>query len=82
LTTRHFANYQAGEAYGLNTTPARFRLRSLCAQTPVRNLFLTGQDVATLGVTGALFGGAVAASAILHRNLVGAVTRPAAAQAA
>jgi len=30
-----------------------------------------------LGVTGALFGGAVAASAILHRNLVGAVTRPA-----
>jgi all-trans-retinol 13,14-reductase len=82
LTTRHFANYQAGEAYGLNTTPARFRLRSLCAQTPVRNLFLTGQDVATLGVTGALFGGAVAASAILHRNLVGAITRPLAARAA
>jgi all-trans-retinol 13,14-reductase len=82
LTTRHFANYQAGEAYGLNATPARFRLRSLCAQTPVRNLFLTGQDVATLGVTGALFGGAIAASAILRRNLVGAITRPAGARAA
>lgn len=82
LTTRHFANYQAGEAYGLSATPARFRLRSLCAQTPVRNLFLTGQDVTSLGVTGALFGGVVAASAILRRNLIGAVTRPAAARAA
>ncbi|MGD0298298.1 MAG: NAD(P)/FAD-dependent oxidoreductase [Bryobacteraceae bacterium] len=82
LTTRHFANYQAGEAYGLSATPARFRLRSLCAQTPVRNLFLTGQDVATLGVTGALFGGAIAASAILRRNLVGVITRPLAARAA
>ena len=82
LTTRHFANYQAGEAYGLSVTPARFRLRGLCAQTPVRNLFLTGQDVTLLGVTGALFGGVVAASAILRRNLVGVVTKPSAAQAA
>jgi len=76
LTTRHFANYQAGEAYGLSATPTRFRLRSLCAQTPVRNLFLTGQDVTMLGVTGALFGGVVAASAILGRNLVAKVTKP------
>jgi all-trans-retinol 13,14-reductase len=82
LSTRHFAGYQAGEAYGLTCTPARFRLRSLSAQTPVRNLFLTGQDVAMLGVTGALFGGVIAASAILGRNLVARVTKPLAAQAA
>lgn len=82
LTTRHFANYQAGEAYGLNATPARFRLRCLCPQTPVRNLFLTGQDVAMLGVTGAMFGGVLAASAILRRNLAGLVTHPAASKAA
>lgn len=82
VTTRHFANYQAGEAYGLSATPERFRLRSLCAQTPVRNLFLTGQDLTLLGVTGALFGGVVAASAILRRNLAGTVTRPLAARAA
>jgi all-trans-retinol 13,14-reductase len=82
LTTRHFSNYQQGEAYGLPATPARFRLRSLAAQTPVRNLFLTGQDVTSLGVTGALFGGAVAASAILRRNLASAISRPAAARAA
>ncbi|HYL77472.1 MAG TPA: NAD(P)/FAD-dependent oxidoreductase [Bryobacteraceae bacterium] len=75
LSTRHFSNYPGGEAYGLSATPARFRLRSLCAQTPVPNLFLTGQDVAMLGVTGALFGGVVAASAILKRNLVAKVTK-------
>ena len=82
LTTRHFSNHQQGEAYGLSATPARFRLRSLCAQTPVRNLLLTGQDVTSLGVTGALFGGAVAASAILRRNLVTAISRSTASRAA
>ncbi len=75
LSTRHFSNYQAGEAYGLSATPSRFRLHSLSAQTPVPNLFLTGQDVAMLGVTGAMFGGVVAASAILKRNLVTKVTK-------
>jgi all-trans-retinol 13,14-reductase len=82
LSTRHFSNHQGGEAYGLNVTPARFRLRSLSAQTPVPNLFLTGSDVALLGVTGAMFGGIIAASAILGRNLVGKVTKAATAEAA
>ncbi len=77
LTTRHFMNYSHGEAYGLAATPERFRLRSLTPHTTVRNLYLTGQDVTTLGVSGALFGGAVAASAILGRNLTSAITKPA-----
>ena len=77
LTTRHFMNYSRGEAYGLASTPERFRLRSLTPQTSVRNLYLTGQDVASLGVAGALFGGAITASAILGRNLVSAITKPA-----
>jgi len=76
LSTRHFANYQHGEIYGLSATPARFRVRSLGVRTPVRNLFLTGSDACTLGVAGALFGGVMAASAILRRNLMGKVSRP------
>jgi len=76
LTTRHFMNYAQGEAYGLAATPERFRLRSLTPRTSVRNLYLTGQDVTTLGVAGALFGGVVAASAILRRNLMSVVTKP------
>jgi all-trans-retinol 13,14-reductase len=75
LTTRHFMNYPRGEAYGLDATPDRFRLRWLTPKTPIRNLFLTGQDVVSLGVAGALFGGAVTASAILGRNLVSKITK-------
>jgi all-trans-retinol 13,14-reductase len=77
LTTRHFMNYQQGEAYGLAATPERFRLRSLTPHTSIRNLYLTGQDVVSLGVAGALFGGVTAASAVLSRNLMSTVTKPA-----
>jgi all-trans-retinol 13,14-reductase len=69
LSTRHFMNYGQGEIYGLSATPARYGLRELGARTPVRGLLLTGQDVASLGVAGALFGGVVSASAALKRNL-------------
>ena len=34
LSTRHFMNYQRGEAYGVSATPARFRLRCL-TPTPI-----------------------------------------------
>ena len=71
LSTRYFMNYQQGEMYGLGGTPERFRLRCLTPKTPIRQLYLTGQDVSTLGVTGALFGGVLTASAILRRNLMG-----------
>ena len=76
LTTRHFMNHPRGEAYGLAATPERFGLRSLTPHSSVRNLYLTGQDVTTLGVAGALFGGVVAVSAILGRNLMSVVTKP------
>jgi all-trans-retinol 13,14-reductase len=69
LSTRHFANYQHGEIYGLSATPARFRLRSLGARTPVGSLFLTGADTCSLGVAGAMYGGVITASAVLKRNL-------------
>jgi all-trans-retinol 13,14-reductase len=77
LTTRHFMNYRQGEAYGLAATPERFRARSLTPHTSVKNLYLTGQDVASMGVTGAMMGGVMTASAILGRNLVSKVTKPA-----
>ena len=76
LSTRHFANYYEGEIYGLSAVPARFRWRGLGARTPIRGLYLTGADVTTLGVTGALFGAVVTASLALGRNLMASVTRP------
>jgi all-trans-retinol 13,14-reductase len=76
VTTRHFMNYGQGEIYGVAATPARYGLRGLGARTPIRGLYLTGQDVASLGVVGALFGGVTSASAVLGKNLMGAVTKP------
>jgi all-trans-retinol 13,14-reductase len=70
LSTRNFANYHQGQIYGSAATPARFRTRALGPRTPVRNLYLTGVDVAVLGVAGALAGGALAASAVLRRNVM------------
>ncbi len=73
LSTRHFANYGRGELYGLAHNPARFEARFLRPRTPVRNLFLTGQDITTCGVAGAMAAGVLCASAILRRNLFGSV---------
>jgi all-trans-retinol 13,14-reductase len=75
VTTRHFMNYSHGEIYGIASTPARFRIRGLGARTPIRGLYLTGQDVSSLGVVGALYGGVISASAALGRNLLSA-TKP------
>ena len=69
LTTRHFTNYARGEIYGIAHTPDRFRSRALVPRTPVRGLYMTGQDAAVCGVVGAMSGGVCAVSAILRRNM-------------
>ena len=69
LTIRDLANYQQGEMYGVYHTPQRFRQRWLKPRTKIKNLFLTGQDVTTAGVTSALFSGLLTASAVLNKNL-------------
>ncbi|MGK5093092.1 NAD(P)/FAD-dependent oxidoreductase [Deltaproteobacteria bacterium TL4] len=70
LSTKHFANYPKGEIYGLSHGPGRFRQQWLRPQTPIKNLYLTGQDVATAGVGGALMGGVLTASTLLKHNLI------------
>jgi all-trans-retinol 13,14-reductase len=69
LSTRHFSGHPHGEMYGLSFTPERFRIR-LRAETPIRGLFLTGQDLVMGGAVGALYGGVMSASAVLRRNLL------------
>ncbi len=70
LSTRHFMNYESGEIYGLEHTPARFALRSLRPQTRIKGLFLTGQDVVTVGVAGALYSGVLTATTILKKSVI------------
>ena len=75
LSTRTFAGYEKGEIYGIEHSPARFLEMSLRPRTPIRGLFLTGQDVACCGIAGALAGGFLTASAILGRNLLSKAAR-------
>jgi len=75
LSTRKFVGHETGAMYGLAHTPARFRQRCLRAHTPVRGLYLTGQDVTVASITGALLGGVVAASAVLKSNMLSHIVR-------
>jgi all-trans-retinol 13,14-reductase len=72
LSTTAFTGARQGAIYGLETTPRRFLTTSLRAKTPVPGLYLTGQDVTTPGVVGAMMGGLLAAAAVeprIHRHL-------------
>ena len=70
LSTQNFCNYAQGEIYGLQHTPDRFDERWLKPQTPIKKLYLTGQDVATAGVGGAMMGGVLCAISILGKNMM------------
>jgi all-trans-retinol 13,14-reductase len=74
LSTRHFAGHPHGEIYGLEATPRRFEA-DIPIRAPLPGLFLTGADAATSGLTGALAGGALCASAILKENAMAAISK-------
>lgn len=75
LSTKNFAAHPQGEIYGLAHTPRRFEQRWLRPRTPVPGLYLTGADVASCGVMGALMGGMICSSAVLQKNVVGQVLK-------
>lgn len=70
LTTQHFAGYSRGELYGLDHTPQRLRQGFLKPATPIPGLYLTGQDVVTCGVAGAMFAGVLTASTLQRGTLM------------
>ena len=70
LTTQNFVNYKEGEIYGIDHTPERFKQKFLQPKTPIKRFYLTGQDIVTARVGGAMFSGVVTASAMVGKNLV------------
>ena len=73
LTHDYYINSTKGEIYGLDHTRDRFdfeKAMTVRPDTPIRNLYLTGQDVFTCGFIGAAFGGLITASKVLDRLLI------------
>ncbi len=68
LSTSWFQQALQGEIYGLDHDVERFRQDWLHPVTPVPGLYLTGQDVVSAGVGGALMGGFLTTSAMLGRD--------------
>ena len=75
LSTQNFAAHQGGAIYGLSHTPDRFQARWLRPRTPIKGLYLTGADVVTAGVMGALMGGMMCSSAVLKGNVLSQVLK-------
>jgi len=65
LTNMYYLNRP--DSYGLEHTPAHYSgaLTKLRPQTNIPGLFVTGQDVASVGIVGALNGGILTAHALL-----------------
>lgn len=59
ITTEHFASHPRGSIYGVPCTPERFVAAEapFCDPvSPVKNLYLTGADVSSPGIAGAMMG--------------------------
>jgi phytoene dehydrogenase-like protein len=59
-----YTGHHEGAFYGLDVTPERVMSDALRAKTPFPGLYLAGQDVASPGIPGALWGGLLAAASI------------------
>ncbi|MFV8783417.1 phytoene desaturase family protein [Microbulbifer sp. SA54] len=75
LSTRYFCRYRHGEIYGLDHDPARFDQDWLRPKTRIKGLYLTGQDVMSCGVAGAMFGGLLCAQSVLGWRRGGALLK-------
>ena len=65
LSTNWFGGYQRGELYGLEQSGQRLSQKWLRPKTKIPGLWLTGQDVLTCGVTGAMMAGMITTMSIV-----------------
>jgi all-trans-retinol 13,14-reductase len=66
LTNKFYLNSFHGDAYGLESNTYRYlHEENLIPKTDIKNLYLSGQDICTLGFTGALMSGILTTHSIL-----------------
>jgi all-trans-retinol 13,14-reductase len=70
LSTEWFAAYRHGELYGLDHTPERMQQDWLTPRTRIPGLWLTGQDILTCGVTGAMMAGMLTVMAMVGASKI------------
>lgn len=68
LTYTSFMRSTGGVPYGLAPVPARYHSRALRPMSPIRNLFLAGQDMIMPGVPAALGSAILCSSLVLRKN--------------
>ena len=71
LSTNWFGGYRRGELYGLAHTAERLRADWLTPRTGIDGLWLTGQDILTCGVTGAMMAGLMTTTAMTGMRRMG-----------
>lgn len=69
VTNDYYLGTHRGAVYGLAHTPKRFQQRWLHAKTPIKNLFMSGQDICCCGIGGALVGGYMCAYTMSARSM-------------
>ncbi len=64
LTSAFYTRAVKGAIYGLLATPERFNNDELRTRTPIKNLFMTGVDIGSIGVVGGMSAGLMTAESI------------------
>ncbi|MCH9691750.1 MAG: NAD(P)/FAD-dependent oxidoreductase [Gammaproteobacteria bacterium] len=75
LSTNYFCGYSRGEIYGLEHNPGRFAQPWLRPKSRIKGLYLTGQDILSCGVAGAMMSGVVTAQSVLGWRSGGALLK-------
>lgn len=75
LSTIKFANYAEGEVYGIDHDVNRFSQRKLKPSTPIKNLYLSGQDIVSCGIGGAAMSGVITASVLIKGNAMAVINK-------